>query len=671
MYNNNLKVTNFLVLLAISISNIVFFNGLCHAQNIVFDNSISQEEVLKGPNYLIQQSKGKSVNNKLFHSFKTLNLKKGESISFESLPAINYIFTRVTGGKLSTINGSITTLGNNVDLFILNPQGIIFGPDSSLNINGSFFATTGESILFSHNDVPFSASQPSKVPNLSISTPIGIQFGRNPGSIVNKSIFARQPFPFPGIPLFDFGLEGKPNNTLALIGGDVLMKDAFITAPNGNIILGSVSDFSTVSINNDSSNSWRVTYDKVSRYSDVLLQNSQISTTGLESGSGSTEIQGHNLSFLNQTQITAFNDDSPGRSGDITLGAAQKLSIKNGSSVQIRTFGNTPSGNISITANTLDIDSVVPNSSARTGIFTTTTSGSSESAGGINIIANNISLNNEGNISVDSNGSGVSGNITIQGSRLLMNNSSSISATSSRTDGGNITLKLTDFLFMQGQSLISASAGTPETPGDGGNINIFANFVIGIPNSNSDIIATSFQGKGGLININARRTIFGFQELEDINENNLNPRNNLTNDIAAVSLRDPNLNGQVNINSPDVDPSENISELPEVVEPTPEVAQGCRPGQAIGGSSFIHTGRGGLPPGPHETQTPTTVWQDLRTHNLKTPSSSTNTSSLKPPISSPEIVEARGWFKDSFGRLHLTANVSQSSYSPLTTSANC
>lgn len=83
----------------------------------------------------------------LFHSFQEFNVAEGRSLFFANPVDITRIFSRVTGRNPSTINGTLGVLGN-ADLFLLNPNGILFGPNSQLAIAGSFLATTGDRFTF-------------------------------------------------------------------------------------------------------------------------------------------------------------------------------------------------------------------------------------------------------------------------------------------------------------------------------------------------------------------------------------------------------------------------------------------------------------------------------------------------------------------------------------------
>lgn len=179
---------------------------------------------------------GTMAGSNLFHSFSELSLPTGWETFFNNAANIDNIFTRVTGGQVSNIDGLIRTNGG-ANLFLLNPNGIVFGPNAQLNIGGSFFASTANEIVFA--DGTFSAVELDETPPLlSINVPIGLQYGENPGAIVDRSLASGVLFENPAIT----GLQVNSGETLALVGGEVWLEGGNLTAEGGRIELGSVGE---------------------------------------------------------------------------------------------------------------------------------------------------------------------------------------------------------------------------------------------------------------------------------------------------------------------------------------------------------------------------------------------------------------------------------------------
>lgn len=111
----------------------------------------------------------------LFHSFQDFNVGNLRVVNFVNPPGIENILTRVTGGNASRIDGTLGVLGN-ANLFLLNPNGVLFGPNARLNIGGSFLATTASSFQFPDGS-EFSATNPQSAPLLTVNLPLGLQYG--------------------------------------------------------------------------------------------------------------------------------------------------------------------------------------------------------------------------------------------------------------------------------------------------------------------------------------------------------------------------------------------------------------------------------------------------------------------------------------------------------------
>ncbi|MBR8841145.1 MAG: filamentous hemagglutinin N-terminal domain-containing protein [Stigonema ocellatum SAG 48.90 = DSM 106950] len=209
---------------------------------------------LDGSTHIIEG--GTRAGGNLFHSFGEFSVRTGETAHFNNAADVQNIFGRVTGGAVSNIDGILQANGT-ANLFMINPNGIIFGKNASLNIGGSFLGTTASSLKFA-DGTEFSATAPQSAPLLTISVPIGLQFGGNVGSILNQSVVLDSS----GIPV---GLQVQPGKTLALVGGDVALLGGNLTAKAGRIELGSVVGSSLVSLT-PTTQGWMLGYEGVQNF---------------------------------------------------------------------------------------------------------------------------------------------------------------------------------------------------------------------------------------------------------------------------------------------------------------------------------------------------------------------------------------------------------------------
>jgi filamentous hemagglutinin family protein len=165
----------------------------------------------------------------LFHSFEQFGLNPGQIANFLANPQLQNILGRVVGNNPSVINGLIQVSGGTPNLFLLNPAGIIFGTNASLNVPGSFTATTATAIGFG-NGAWFNAIGANDYAN-SIGNPQSFAFSAN--DFVARSAIA------PGSIINAGNLAVGQGQSLTLLGGTVVNTGS-LSAPNGTITIAAV-----------------------------------------------------------------------------------------------------------------------------------------------------------------------------------------------------------------------------------------------------------------------------------------------------------------------------------------------------------------------------------------------------------------------------------------------
>lgn len=233
-----------------TIGSELLFASSATAQNITLDGTLGQAETLKGENYIIPQSAGQTVGNNLFHSFGKFNLNSNETAIFQSNPNIQNILSRVTGGNQSLIDGLIRTQSG-VNLFLLNPSGIIFGQNARLDVGGSFVGSTANALQF--GNIGFFSATNKNIPSALLTiNPSALFFNQiNAAPIVNNSIApaGRDPSRFN-----TSGLRVADGQSLLLVGGDININNGRLNAFGGRVELGGLAGQGTVGLNVDDKN---------------------------------------------------------------------------------------------------------------------------------------------------------------------------------------------------------------------------------------------------------------------------------------------------------------------------------------------------------------------------------------------------------------------------------
>lgn len=488
------------------------------AQNIVTDGTLGAEQPLTGPIYTIPQGLGQTddSNTNLFHSFRRFNLSNIEQAIFQSAPNIRNIFARVTGGSPSEINGLIYTQEPNINLYFLNPYGILFGPNAELDVGGtgrgSFIATTVDALVWDGGQ--FSATQPQGRDSL-------LTLRGDPGGFLS-SIRTPGPITNSGATLRVYN-----NESLLLVGGNVTLNGGSIEAFGGRVEIGAVSGSGTIPLNSENNilSLGAIPLD-VAR-GDVLLTNAARidASTGLRPGDGigSISIQAKSLFLergaqldsstfgqgdagdvviqatdsvsLTGTNTAIFNNVEPNGSGDggnvsIETGS---LSLTNGAQIQTlvreaqndQSAGQGNAGNVSIFASGSVEIAGVSSDGLPSAIFSSVGSGVNSNAdntnignaGNIEIIAGSVSVSDRGMIEskVNANNTGDAGNIQISAGSVFLDTNAKLNTDNDGSGlAGNILINASSLISIRGNSEVFSQSNNNDLNRGFGSIQITA-----------------------------------------------------------------------------------------------------------------------------------------------------------------------------------------------------
>ena len=495
---------------------IAFGNDALAQSNIVPDATLGAESSFVVPNFqgLAVEAIGGGTQRgqNLFHSFQEFNVSEGRGAYFFSPDAaVRNILARVTGGNRSTILGIVGTFGNSQpNLFLINPNGIVFGQKAQLDVAGSFVASTANSLVF-NNGFGFSATNPQAPPLLTITTPIGLQYGANPGRIVNQSLFA---------------LRVQPGRTLALVGGDVALQGGILSAPDARIELGSVAGNSRVSLTPTGAG-YALGYEGVQNFQDIRLTQEAFVVAG-GNGGGSVQVQGKNVTLTDGSQIsvnllgagiggnlivnasesvqligTSTDGESPsglgvqagptatGKAGDLRITTSQLL-IRDGAGVGAGTRGAGKGGNLIINASD-SVQAIGTSARGRIALGTQSDPNSTGDAGDLTITTGKLLLQDGAQISAGTFGAGKGGNLIINASNSVQAIGTSADGRSpsglfteavrnSTGDAGNLTITTSQLLIGDGARVSADTFGS----GKGGNLAINASDSVQVLGTTAD-----------------------------------------------------------------------------------------------------------------------------------------------------------------------------------------
>ncbi len=511
---------------------------------------------------------GKKTGNNLFHSFQSFSVPTGNTAFFKHDTNVSNIIGRVTGGGISNIDGVIRAQGN-ANLILINPAGINFGANASLELGGSFLASTADSVLFADGTI-FSAQDAVNDPLLTMTVPVGLQLGTNSRGInvsgSRHDLTVADPLFSPVIQGKNSGLRVKPEQTLALVGGELIFDGGIVTAPGGSIELGSVSA-GQVGLN-QTATGWNFNYENVTTFDNIQLQSQSLanaSGTPFIPG-GSIQVQAEQLD-LNNGSLLLIQNSAPDLAGGINVNTTESVTISGTnpsgiirSSLTNETIGAGGGGDVNVNTDRLTVEG------GATVVAKTLNPGTApggnvkvEAADLVQVIgANQVNPSVTSSIVAASFGSGDSGNNSIATNNLQAIAGGSIAATTFNTGrGGNLSISAEN-ITVRGiePNVFAPSALTATTLGTGnaGSLTIDT-ATLTILNGGRVDASTAATGDAGSVTVDASKSI----EVRGTIPNSVNP--SLI--ISAANILDPALqellrvpavpsgnSGNVTINTP-------------------------------------------------------------------------------------------------------------------------
>jgi filamentous hemagglutinin family protein len=469
--------------------NIVLLTGLLSwialpsAAQVTPDNSTSTTVTNNGTQTTIDN--GDRAGDNLFHSFRDFSVPNGGEAFFNNAADIVNIFSRVTGGNTSTIDGLLRANGG-ANLFLINPAGIIFGDNASLDIGGSFYGSSADSILF--EDGEFSATDLENPPLLTINAPIGLSLRDNPGEIAVEGA----------------NLTVNSGQSLTLVGGNLRLQDgARLFGFGGRVQLGGLRDGGVVNFDDN----LNLSFPTDLALADLTLSNNAVVNVTSSNG-GSIEVNVNNLDLTQNSALNAGIGQNSGsadaQAGDIVVNASGNILLDDNSSIfnQVGTNGQGNSGDVAITANSLTLNN---RSFVGGGL-----SGMGNSGDVTLNVANNIEVNGASSLRslVERNAVGNSGNITIDTGILRVSDETSLIFANTRGtgDAGDVTINATDSVTLINNATLISQV-EPSATGNSGNVSITTP-ILEVRDFAGIFTTTAGIGNGGNITINTSDRTF-------------------------------------------------------------------------------------------------------------------------------------------------------------------
>ena len=427
--------------------------------------------------YHIKDSLGKQAGQNLFHSFSSFNVGTGESATFTGPGDIRNVVSRVTGGSYSSIDGTLRSTIQGANLYFLNPWGVVFGPNASLDVKGSFHVSTADYLRF-EDGLRFYSTPGTADQVLSTASPVAFGFlNANPGPV-----YAVQSF-----------LEVPAGETLSIVSGEIGLFEAYLSAPGGRINLASMASPGEV-IPSPPGEVPDLQVQPLKASGAIQIHGSILDVRGVPSGT--VLIRGGRL-VLDQGSWVAADNHGDTAGGGVDILAAS-LDVSGGSSISADSQWSGQGGQLTVEAT----ESVRVN-----GSYLSSASWASGDAGSIALSTPHLLIENEAMVYGDSFGDGRGGEVSIVTGKLRLLSGGSISSNSfgPTGNGGDLFISATDSISISGRGpngLESSLENRTTGAGDAGRIQVVTP-VLDIGEHGSISAETLGTGRAGDIDVAA------------------------------------------------------------------------------------------------------------------------------------------------------------------------
>ncbi len=451
------------------------FSAVSWAQihtTITPDGTLGTEVIQHGNVHEITGGKRPGNGPNLFHSFDRFDVGTGDTAHFIGQPRIENIIGRVTGGNASMIDG---TLQSDATLFLLNPQGMVFGPNATLGINGSFYMSTADELHF-EDDVVFEATYETQ----------GL-----------LSMAAPQAFGFLAGPAGDITIEGSrltvpSGETLGITGGHMTIEGGRLRALSGTLSLTSIADVAAPA---------EAPLSAAGMVASKGMKLGHVTITGgtaLEAdgdGGGLVAIRSGRLTVA-QATVSADNDGNVDRDGaSIDIDVTDAFNLRDDSVLSVISRAAGRGGDVIVSAGTLAVTG---------GSAILTQSRNSSIGGRVDIRAERIQLAEEAVIRTDARNRGRGGDVVVSAGILDMTGGSAIFTQSRNSSvGGRVDIRAERVRLADAAFVGTEARGV----GPGGQVSIVADEVSLLTNAQIVSNTSLSDSRGGDIVITANHRL--------------------------------------------------------------------------------------------------------------------------------------------------------------------